>query len=380
MSSKALAGLAILGVLATSSVGETLVPSSVYVEPQSLIAIDGARRLNLYCVGSGSPTVLLDAGSGNSIATWRHVQADVALFTRVCAYDRAGLGFSDAATRPSDLGNMADDLRRLIKAAAMPVPLVYVGHSLAGAIGLMYVATYPDDIAGAVLVEPAFAGDLDAMQAELPPDRRNAIADAFNRMLAGKRACLALAREGELSVPATTKRAPAPTRAGTPTRRTPSCAAPRRASCRFPASGRRRFRAGELHAGRRSARPQLERTRGREAFLRRQASGGPHAWRRGRGPWRPAGLSPQGRGGLAGRTRPDRRALEPRREHDRSGRLALCPDRPAAGGHRRHPARRVRCALKVAAAGASAAGVAKPRIEANRVPHVLAKADLPQLG
>ena len=57
----------------------------------------------------------------------------------------------------------------------------------------------PDDIAGAVLVDPAFAGDVDAMQAELPPDKRNAIADAFNRMLAGKRACLALARKGELS-------------------------------------------------------------------------------------------------------------------------------------------------------------------------------------
>jgi len=205
MSAKALAGLAILGVLATSSVGETLVPSSVYVEPQSLIAIDGTRRLNLYCVGSGSPTVLLDAGSGNSIATWRRVQAEIAMFTRVCAYDRAGLGFSDAATRPSDLRNMADDLRRLIKAAAMPVPLVYVGHSLAGAIGLMYVAAYPDDIAGAVLVEPAFAGDLEAMQAELPPDQRNAITDAFNRMLAGKRACLALARAGGLTEPATDK-------------------------------------------------------------------------------------------------------------------------------------------------------------------------------
>jgi pimeloyl-ACP methyl ester carboxylesterase len=203
MSAKALAGLAILGVLAASSVGETLVPSSVYVEPESLVAIDGARRLNLYCVGSGSPTVLLDAGSGNSIATWRHVQADVAMFTRVCAYDRAGLGFSDAATRPSDLSNMADDLRRLIKAAGLPIPLVYVGHSLAGAIGLMYVAANPGDIAGAVLVEPAFAGDLDAMQAELPPGKRNAITDAFNRMLAGKRACLALARQGELTEPAT---------------------------------------------------------------------------------------------------------------------------------------------------------------------------------
>jgi pimeloyl-ACP methyl ester carboxylesterase len=187
MSARALAGLAILGVLATSSVGETLVPSSVYIEPQNLIAIDGARRLNLYCVGSGSPTVLLDAGSGNSIATWRHVQADVAMFTRVCAYDRAGFGSSDAATRPSDLRNMADDLHRLIKAAAMPTPLVYVGHSLAGAIGLMYVAAYPDDIAGAVL----------------PPDRRDAITGAFNRMLAGKRACLALARAGELTEPTT---------------------------------------------------------------------------------------------------------------------------------------------------------------------------------
>jgi hypothetical protein len=63
MSAKALAGLAFLGVLATNSVGETLVSSSVYVEPQSLIAIDGTRRLNFYCVGSGRPTVLLDAPS-----------------------------------------------------------------------------------------------------------------------------------------------------------------------------------------------------------------------------------------------------------------------------------------------------------------------------
>ena len=90
--------------------------------------------------------------------------------TRVCAYDRAGLGFSDAATRPSDLRNIVDDLHRLVEAAPIATPFVYVGHSLAGAIGLLYVATYPEDIAGAVLVEPAFAGEVAALQAPLPPE------------------------------------------------------------------------------------------------------------------------------------------------------------------------------------------------------------------
>jgi pimeloyl-ACP methyl ester carboxylesterase len=181
----------------------SLVPSDIYAAPQRLVAVDGARRLNLWCVGSGSPTVLLDAGSGNSMATWRHVQAEIAKMTQVCAYDRAGLGFSDAARRPSDLLNIVDDLRRLVAAAPIPAPFVYVGHSLAGAVALMYVATYPEDIAGAVLVEPAFAGEVAALEAPLPPDKRGAIADSFRRAVAFDRACLALAREGALDSPAT---------------------------------------------------------------------------------------------------------------------------------------------------------------------------------
>lgn len=184
---------------------QAIVPSSVYAGAQNLVAVDGTRRLNLYCDGSGSPTVVLDAGAGNSMATWRHVQAEIAKVTRVCAYDRAGLGFSDAAVRPSDLKNIADDLHRLVKTGGIATPFVYVGHSLAGAVGLLYVATYPQDVAGAVLVEPAFAGDLAAMQAELPPDKRNAIAEAFEKTLDAKRACLALARKGELTNPATSE-------------------------------------------------------------------------------------------------------------------------------------------------------------------------------
>ena len=57
-----------------------LVPDSVYTAPRQLVAIDGARRLNLYCVGSGEPAVVLEAGSGNGMVTWRFVQAEIASF------------------------------------------------------------------------------------------------------------------------------------------------------------------------------------------------------------------------------------------------------------------------------------------------------------
>jgi hypothetical protein len=60
---------------ACPAAADSLVASDTYAAPQRLVAVDGARRLNLYCVGAGSPTVVLDAGSGNSMATWRHVQA-----------------------------------------------------------------------------------------------------------------------------------------------------------------------------------------------------------------------------------------------------------------------------------------------------------------
>src|SRR5580658_7163606 len=65
-----------------------------YLHAQRLVDI-GGRRLNLYCTGTSSPTVVLDAGLGGSTAVWRHVQPVLARTTRVCSYDRAGMGFSD---------------------------------------------------------------------------------------------------------------------------------------------------------------------------------------------------------------------------------------------------------------------------------------------
>ncbi len=197
--------LAIAAFLTASAAAatQTTVRSRVYTTPQHLVAVDGRRRLNLYCSGSGSPTVMLEAGSGNGMMTWRHVQTQIAKFTRVCAYDRAGLGFSDAATRPSNDANIVDDLQRLIGAARIATPIVFVGHSLGGEVGLLFGAIYPAEVAGAVLIDSGFPDMVRVLEAALPPAQRAALLDGFNRMLDGDRACLALAEKGALRHPAT---------------------------------------------------------------------------------------------------------------------------------------------------------------------------------
>jgi pimeloyl-ACP methyl ester carboxylesterase len=78
------------------------------------VAVDGTRRLNLFCLGNGSPVVIFEAGLGGDSLDWRNVQGGVARFTRACSYDRASYGFSDAATRPSGAANAMDDLHRLV--------------------------------------------------------------------------------------------------------------------------------------------------------------------------------------------------------------------------------------------------------------------------
>jgi pimeloyl-ACP methyl ester carboxylesterase len=195
--------LVVTGIGTGPSLAQTIVPSRIYTGPQHLVAIDGGRRLNLYCNGSGRPTVLLEAGAGNSIVTWRRVQAQIARFTRVCAYDRAGLGFSDAATRPSTIANIVDDLHRLLKAAHIATPIVFVGHSLGGEAGLLFAATYPQEIAGAVLVDPGFPDMLRVLQAALPPDDPTTLVDGFTKNLDSNRTCLALAEKAALTHPAT---------------------------------------------------------------------------------------------------------------------------------------------------------------------------------
>ena len=119
----------------------------------------GGRRLHVSCSGSGTPTVILEAGLGRapSATIWKAVQPAVAEITRVCAYDRAGRGTSDPDPRTATefrTGRRAvEDLNLLLRAAAVSGPYVLVGHSLGGAYARLYASRFPRDVAGMVLVD-----------------------------------------------------------------------------------------------------------------------------------------------------------------------------------------------------------------------------------
>lgn len=176
----------------------SVVPSDAYTHPQVLIAVDGSRRLNLFCIGHGTPVVILDAGTGGSTASWQDVQGRIAQTTTVCSYDRAGYGFSDPATRPSDATNAVDDLHRLIERAKLPVPVVLVGHSNGGIYASLYARTYPGEVAGMVLVDPGYAGQQHFERYGLPPSKVAALVGANSSFIADARACLAKANAGQL--------------------------------------------------------------------------------------------------------------------------------------------------------------------------------------
>ncbi|HTZ71457.1 MAG TPA: alpha/beta hydrolase [Acetobacteraceae bacterium] len=177
------------------------IATSAYTHPHQLVAIDGARRLNLFCSGGGKPAVLFDSGIGGDSLDWRYVQGAVARFTRACSYDRAGYGFSDAPTRPSDATDAVDDLHRLAKAAPIVTPFVLVGHSIGGLYATVYAATYPRDVAGMLLIEPAFAGQAQALANVLSPAHKAEERAGYARIFAAERHCLDLARKMELTKP-----------------------------------------------------------------------------------------------------------------------------------------------------------------------------------
>ena len=122
--------------------------------PRGTLVDIGGRRLHVVESGDGDPAVILEAGISASSVSWSLVQPAVAKFTRVCSYDRAGLGWSDRAGEPRTLEQSIQDLRSLLAAAAVPAPYILVGHSYGGLLVRAYAARYPKDVAGLVLVDP----------------------------------------------------------------------------------------------------------------------------------------------------------------------------------------------------------------------------------
>jgi pimeloyl-ACP methyl ester carboxylesterase len=138
----------------------------------------GGHRLHLTCTGSGSPTVVLENGLNEISPLWSGITAQVSRTTRVCAYDRAGQGWSDDIAHPQDGREVAADLHTLLARAGEHGPYVLAGHSSGGTLAMTYAARYPAQVAGIVLLDssspqqytdqPDFAGTYAMMRRLLP--------------------------------------------------------------------------------------------------------------------------------------------------------------------------------------------------------------------
>ncbi len=136
--------------------------------PDNLSTV-GGYKMHIYCTGQGSPTVILDAGMGDSFISWRKVQPEIAKFTRVCSYDRAGIGYSDSSPRPSTSKDFAQELHMLLHNAGVAPPYVLVGHSMGGFDVRLYASLYRNEVVGMVLVDSSHP----EQQKRLPPELKD---------------------------------------------------------------------------------------------------------------------------------------------------------------------------------------------------------------
>ena len=140
--------------------------SSDVAPPAGLVDV-GDRSIFLECKGSGSLTVVLEAGLTGDSRTWERVAPTIADKTRVCAYDRANIGRSDAAPTPRTAQEMVDDLNAALRAAGERSPFVLVGFSFGGLVSQLYASAYPSEVAGIVLVESSHPDEVDVFQSHL---------------------------------------------------------------------------------------------------------------------------------------------------------------------------------------------------------------------
>lgn len=159
--------------------------AKAYPAPGQLVDV-GGYRLHIQCVGTGSPTVVLDAGLGGTSLDWNLVQGELSQTTKVCAYDRAGMGWSDTSPQPRTPNQNARELYTLLTRAGIEGPYVLVGHSLGGKNVRMFALQHPDLVAGMVLV--------DARSEYVDTQTSPTEAQAFQQGMAGGQSFLGVAR------------------------------------------------------------------------------------------------------------------------------------------------------------------------------------------
>lgn len=136
-----------------------------------LVDVDG-KQMHIACQGEGSPTVILDAGTGGWSIAWEEVTPELAQETQVCAYDRAGLGWSEAADDARTPQDIADDLKALLDAASISAPYIMTGFSYTGLSARLFSAQHPEDVVGLILVDPTTEFDNELMDENLMRQQR----------------------------------------------------------------------------------------------------------------------------------------------------------------------------------------------------------------
>jgi pimeloyl-ACP methyl ester carboxylesterase len=150
----------------------------------------GGHKLHIDCLGTGSPTVVLEPGLGEPSTAMAWIAPDVAAMTRVCVYDRAGRGWSESAGNPQDGNAVATDLHTLLDRAGEHGPYVLAGHSAGGLYVLNFARLYPDDVAGIALLDsmsPQQYNDIDGWPAFYEMYRRaSAVMPSLFRLGVGR--------------------------------------------------------------------------------------------------------------------------------------------------------------------------------------------------
>ena len=139
-----------------------------FPHPGRLVDV-GGHQLHLYCTGSGTPAVVLEAPEATMSAAWALVQASVRRVTRACSYDRAGLGWSEAGDEPFTLDTAASQLHALLTQAGEGGPFVVAGAGLGSALARLYVSRYPEETSALVLVN--VPGATISISADMPSAR-----------------------------------------------------------------------------------------------------------------------------------------------------------------------------------------------------------------
>jgi len=159
--------LAIAGMVYQTAATES--DQRKYPPPGVLVNVNG-YKMHIYCMGEGSPTIILDHVGGGSSMDWALIQPKLAEHTRVCAYDRAGFGWSDYNPAPRTMEQQVNELHNLLQGANEQGPYILVGHSYGARVDRVYAAKYPDEVAGMVLMDAGILSDDPRYPAEMQSD------------------------------------------------------------------------------------------------------------------------------------------------------------------------------------------------------------------